>query len=148
MTMQNWGLAHDTDVPSPGYSAAAGITWRGADHEVPFQATTEPPVSAAKQYEALGQEIESRPPRVSMVSSGDQPDPAERTETEDPLAMMHVVALGQARAVGSDGPLVGDDVHGADSCAHVEPSQSRTVAPTTAVHDAPVGQATPIRPGW
>jgi hypothetical protein len=75
MIMQNWALGQDRDVPIPGYSSDWGITGWGADHDVPFQVTTEPAESAAWQNVVVGQEMASSPPFGSIVSTGDQAPP-------------------------------------------------------------------------
>jgi hypothetical protein len=148
MTMQNWALGHDTDVPIPVYSVAAGMTWIGADHEVPFHVNTEPLRSAARQNEVVGHEIESSPPCGSTASLADHWFPAVRTDTPVPFTMAHSVVSGQEMAVGSDGPEVSEEVQGDGSCAQVEPFQSSTEVPTTAVHAELVGHETPTRPAW
>jgi hypothetical protein len=148
MTMQNWMVGHDTVVPMPVYSVAAGMTRSGAAHSEPFHATTAPPSSAARQYEVVGHEIESSPPRGSMVCSGDHRLEAPVMDTPVPLTTAHQVVVGQAMAVASDGPDVRDDVHGSGSSVQVFPFQSSTEAPITAVHWEDDGHETPTRPAW
>jgi hypothetical protein len=148
MIMQNCVLGHDTVVPMPVYSLAAGMTWVGEDHDVPFHVTTSPPSSAATQNEVLAQDSESSPPAGSMVCSGDQPLPPVRAEEPVPLTIRHSLTDGHEMAVGSDVPEVNDAVHGFGSWVQAEPFQSSTDAPTTAVHDELLGHETPTRPSW
>jgi hypothetical protein len=42
MTMQNWALGQDTEIPTSEYSVAAGMTGVGPDHLVPFHVMTAP----------------------------------------------------------------------------------------------------------
>ena len=148
MTMQNWVVGHDTVVPMPVYSVAAGMTWSGAAQAEPFHATTAPPSSAARQYEVVGHEIESSPPRGSMVCSGDHRLAAVRMDTPAPFTAAHHEVVGQEMAVASDGPEVRDDTHGSGSWFQVFPFQSSTEAPITAVHWEVDGHETPTRPDW
>src|ERR1039458_10763042 len=96
--MQNRLAVQDTVVGSPVYSVAVGTTFCGADHELPFHATTDPPRSAARQNEAVGQEIESRPPPGSTACRGDQLLPVMRYDTSVSRTMAHRVEVGQATA--------------------------------------------------
>jgi hypothetical protein len=148
MTMQNWMVGHDTVVPMPEYSVAAGMTWSGALHPAPFQETTAPPPSAARQDEVVGHEIESSPPRGSMVCVADHRSAAVRMDTPVPLTTAHQLVVGQAMAVGWDGPEARADVHPAGSSDQVFPSQSSTEVPITAVHWEAEGHETPTRPTW
>jgi len=146
--MQNCGLGQDTKVPIPVYWLAVGRIWVGADHELPFHSTAEPPWSAATQNVVVGHEIASSPPWESMVCSGDQPVPVPPDETPVPLTIRHSPAEGQEMAVGSLVPTANDAVQRVGSCVQVEPFQSSTDPPTTAVHEELVGHETPTRPAW
>ncbi len=76
MTMQDVLVGQESEVPAPGYWVAEGMTCRGAAHDEPSHSVTEPPESAAMQNVVVGQEMASRLPPGSMVSTGDQvPDP-------------------------------------------------------------------------
>jgi hypothetical protein len=115
-TRQNRSLGHDTDVPSPGYSMAWGITCSGGLHEVPFHATTDPAASAAIQKVVVAQEIESSPPRGSTASSVDQEFPPVIVLAPVPETRMHKLVLGQEIAPPLEpapcAPENGDPVHG------------------------------------
>ena len=50
--------------------------------------------------------------------------------------------------MGSEAPEAREEVQGAGSSAQLDPFQSRTTAPTTAVQDWVSGHETPTRPGW
>ncbi len=58
------------------------------------------------------------------------------------------MVVGQEMAVGSDAPETREVVHGDGCSTQVEPFQSSTVAPTTAVQVELVGHETPTRPAW
>src|SRR5664280_2471166 len=65
--MQNRLAVQDTVVGSPVYSVAVGTTFCGADHELPFHATTDPPRSAARQKVEVGQ---ATAPACAVEASG------------------------------------------------------------------------------
>ena|ERR1700722_9205762 len=148
MTMQNRELGHDTVVPIPGYSVAAGITWFGPDHVVPFHMITEPPASDARQNVVDGHEIESSSPLGSTDSSPDHRLPGPPVDTPVPFTMKHDDLVGQEMAVGSEEPEASEVVHGDGCRVQVEPSQPSTEAPTTAVQEELVGHETPTLPSW
>jgi hypothetical protein len=64
-----------------------------------------------------------------------------------PLTMMHRVVVGQEMAVAPEAPASDAVDQGSCSSDQVEPFQSRTAVPTTAVHDELEGQESPIPPG-
>jgi hypothetical protein len=62
--------------------------------------------------------------------------------------MAHIEVVGQEMAVGSALPETSEVVQGDGWSVQVEPSQTSTEAPTTAVQAEVVGHETPTRPAW